>query len=240
MSTMPSALRATPSLDRLLKRNHGLFVAAGTLVAVVLLLSLKLPHGFSYYDLTSTANSSTALALAAIGETVVIIAGGLDLSAGAVISLTNCLIAAHMTSTPESMWLWTLLGLFAGAAVGAFNGFLIVVLRLQPVIVTLATMFIVEGLTLLILEQPGGSIPPEYSAAFTGDAIAGVLPMAIVILAAAVAIWFLDSCDAVRNQHLCGRKRPGSGAIEGRARPWRAIRRVCIGRRLLLELRECS
>jgi ribose transport system permease protein len=191
VSAVPSALRAPPVLDRILKRNHGLFVAVGTFVAVVLLLSLKLPNGFSYYDLTSPANSSTALALAAIGETIVIIAGGLDLSAGAVISLTNCLIAAHMTATPQSMWLWIFLGLSAGAAVGAFNGFLIVVLRLQPVIVTLATMFIVEGLTLLILEQPGGAVPPGCSAALTGDAIPGVLPMSVVILVAAIAIWFL-------------------------------------------------
>ncbi|RBP12009.1 ribose transport system permease protein [Roseiarcus fermentans] len=191
MSAVPSALRAPRVLQRMMKRNHGLLVAVATFVAVVLLLSLKLPNGFSYYDLTSTANSATALALAAIGETIVIIAGGLDLSAGAVISLANCLIAAHVTATPASMALWTFLGLSAGAAVGAFNGFLIVFLRLQPVIVTLATMFIVEGLTLLILEQPGGAVPPDYSAALTGDAIAGALPMSAVFLAAAIAIWFL-------------------------------------------------
>jgi ribose transport system permease protein len=178
-------------VDRLLRRNHGLLVAVGTLVAVILLLSVKLDHGFSYYDLTSTASSATALAIAAIGETIVIIAGGLDLSAGAVISLTNCLIAAHLKATPGSMWIWTLIGLSAGAAVGAFNGFLVVFLRLQPVIVTLASMFIVEGLTLLVLEQPGGAVPPEYSTALTGDVIPGILPMPVVLIAAALAVWFL-------------------------------------------------
>lgn len=189
MTAFSLAEGSSRNLDRFLRRHHGLLVALCAFAAVVLILTLKLAHGFGYYDLASTVNSATPLALAAIGETIVIIAGGMDLSAGAVISLTNCLLAVNMTSTPQSMIAWTAIGLLAGAAIGAFNGFLVVWLRLQPVIVTLATMFIVEGLTLLTLEQPGGAIPPEYSARFVGDAIPGFLPMPAVILAVAVLAW---------------------------------------------------
>lgn len=179
------------TIERFIRRNQGLLVAAGAFVAVVILLMFKLSNGFGYYDLSSTINSATPLALAAIGETIIVISGGLDLSAGAVISLVNCLMAANMASTPESMVLWTGIALLTGTLIGAFNGFLIVVLRLQSVIVTLATMFIVEGLTLLVMDQPGGSVPPAFSTVFTGDMIPNALPMPAAVLIGALAIWFL-------------------------------------------------
>src|SRR4051812_29736882 len=108
MTSLPVGLRRPSPWRRWLKRSHGLVVAAATLLAVVALLSFKLAHGLGYYDVASTVSSSTALALAAIGETLVILVGGLDLSAGAVISLSNCLLAAHMTATPASMATWSL------------------------------------------------------------------------------------------------------------------------------------
>lgn len=195
MSASSTAARAgttrPPDIRRLLQRQQGLLVAIGTFLVVLGLLALKSAHGLGYYDLSSTGNSATPLALAAIGETIVVLTGGLDLSAGAVISLVNCLLAAHMQASPQSMVWWTVLALLAGAAVGAFNGFLVVVLRLQSVIVTLASMFIVTGFALLVLEQPGGQIPAAYSPLFVGDAISGVLPMPVVFLVGGGLLWLL-------------------------------------------------
>ena len=48
--------------------------------------------------------------------------------------------------------------------VGAFNGFFVAVLRLQSIVVTLSTMFIVQGITLLVMDKPGGAIAPEFVA----------------------------------------------------------------------------
>ncbi len=47
---------------------------------------------------------------------------------------------------------------------GAFNGFFVAILRLQPIVVTLATMFILQGVTLLVMDKPGGQIPPGFGA----------------------------------------------------------------------------
>lgn len=175
--------------SRTFYRNSGLAVAIFTFLAIFGVLNLKLAHGFGYYEISSTASSSTPLALAAIGATIVVISGGLDLSAGAVISLCNCLIAAYVGTTTGSMILWSLMALASGALVGAVNGFFVVVMRVQSVIVTLATMFIVEGLTLLVLDQPGGSLPPEYSNFFSGDTVPGLLPTPVLILASALVLW---------------------------------------------------
>lgn len=188
-SAPPFARRAP--LPRLLRRQSGLLIAILTFLAVLALLALKSAHGLGYYDLSSTASSAAALALAGMGEAIVVIAGGLDLSAGAVIALTNCLLAQHMQATPGSMLLWTALALAMGGAIGAINGMLTVLLRLQSVIVTLATMFIVGGVALLVLEQPGGQVPSGFSTFFTGNAIPGLLPAPVLVLAGAGALWSL-------------------------------------------------
>ena len=77
----------------------------------------------------------------------------------------------------KSMVLWAGLGVLAGAAVGFFNAVFVVLFRLPSIIVTLAAMFIVEGLTLLVMAQPGGMVSPAFSSVFLSDAIPGLLPM---------------------------------------------------------------
>ena len=109
------------------------------------------------------SSGGATLAIAAFGETLVILVGGFDLSAGAVLSLVNVVLAASMnpTNPDASIVLWTVAGVGVGMAVGAFNGFFIAFLRLQPIVVTLSTMFIVQGVTLLVMEKPGGFVSPS-------------------------------------------------------------------------------
>src|SRR5262245_35451653 len=137
------------------------------------------------------ASGAATLAIAAIGETIVILTGGFDLSAGAVISLVNVVLASSMdpASTHESVVLWTLAGIGVGMAAGIFNGFFIAFLGLQPIVVTLSTMFIVQGITLLVLDKPGGLVPAGLSEALVQDAIPEMLPMPIVVIAVIIALW---------------------------------------------------
>jgi ribose transport system permease protein len=174
-----------------LEEHRGLIVAIGALVAVFVILDLSLSRGFSYFDASSTAAAAATLILAAIGETIVLISGGMDLSPGAVISLTNCLLVVNMSDTFQSMALWSVLGVLVGAATGLVNAFFIVVLRIQPIVVTLATMFIAHGLTLLVMREPGGTVPQRYANFFMADAIPGVLPMPFVVILFALLVWAL-------------------------------------------------
>jgi ribose transport system permease protein len=178
-------------LSRWLGRNTGLFISVCTLAAAFLVLNLNLARGFGYYELSSTFASTTTLAIAAIGATIVVISRGLDLSVGAVISLSNCLIAANMGDSAGSMAMWAALAILAGAAVGLFNAVFIVLFRLPSIIVTLAAMFIVEGLTLLVMAQPGGMTPPAFSTFFLSDAVPGLLPMPALLVLAVLGVWFL-------------------------------------------------
>src|SRR5690606_4045668 len=70
-------------------------------------------------------------------------------------------------------------------------GFFVAFMRLQPIVVTLSSMFIVQGITLLILDKPGGMIPGGFSTFLIGDAIPGVLPAPVLVIAAAILVWLL-------------------------------------------------
>ncbi|MEZ5831777.1 MAG: ABC transporter permease [Dongiaceae bacterium] len=172
-----------------LGRYRGLLVALAVFIALLLINDLMTAGPMSYFEVSFMSTGGAPLAIAAAGQTLVILTGGFDLSAGAVISLVNVVLATNMPDTVGGILLWSLLGVGVGMATGAFNGFFIAFFRLQPIVVTLATMFIVQGLTLLVLDKPGGMVPAGLSSALVQDAIPNFLPMPIVVLAILILLW---------------------------------------------------
>jgi ribose transport system permease protein len=178
-----------------LSRHQGLIVAVLVFAVLFGAVNMLSPGGLGFFDISYMSVSGTMLSLAAIGETIVILTGGFDLSVGAVISLVNVVLATQMQPDPavmpgvEMQILWGLAGLGIGAAVGAVNGFFVAVVRLQPIVVTISTMFIVEGLTLLVMDKPGGQMPPDFDSFFVGTAIPDILPAPLVVLAVVFVLW---------------------------------------------------
>jgi len=128
--------------------------------------------------------------LLTMGQGLVLIGGGLDLSNGAMVSVGNVILALHVTSADEP---WHNLGIVAivigfGLAAGLLNGFLTVYLGLQPVIVTFATSFIYSGLALLLLPTPGGAIPRDYTSVYRNTQYLGI-PISLIILILLLLIW---------------------------------------------------
>ncbi len=168
---------------------RGLLVAIGVFVALMVFNDLLTPGQISYFEVSFLSSGGATLAMAAAGQTLVILTGGFDLSAGAVVSLVNVVLASNMPDTVGGMLLWSLVGVGIGGLIGAFNGFFVAVLRLQPIVVTLSTMFIVQGLTLLVMDKPGGMVPYGLSEALAQDAITEVLPMPLVLIGILVLLW---------------------------------------------------
>ena len=174
-----------------LKRHRGLTAAVVVFGGLLAFVAAITPGGLGYPDFASLATSGAPLALAAIGQTFIIVVGGFDLSAGATISLVNAVVATLPQQTLAGQIGAVVAGLAVGAVVGAFNGFFVAFLRLQSIVVTLSTMFLLHGITLLLLPNPGGSVAQTLTKFFTGNAISGLLPAAAIVIAVGLAIWLL-------------------------------------------------
>jgi ribose transport system permease protein len=169
--------------------HRGLIIAIGALIAMLIAWIALSATPVGLYDIGSLISSAATLALVAIGQTIVVLSGGFDLSASAVLSLANVLAVRFVHGTPVEQWAGAALIVAIGGGVGLVNGALIAWFRLQSIVVTLATMFMVQGLTLLIQNKPGGSVGDQFAGFVTSDLIPDKLPMSAGILVAALLVW---------------------------------------------------
>jgi ribose transport system permease protein len=177
-----------------IRANRRGVVPITILIGMIAVLQTVNPAPLGYFDVSTISASATGLAIAAIGETIVVLAGGLDLSAGAVISLVNVVLVTQLGALDISPVTYGLLAvavsLGLGAGIGAINGFLVGYARLQSIIVTLATMFVAQGAALLVLRYPGGEFSYDVSMVLVGEAIPNLLPAPLVVVLVALLAWF--------------------------------------------------
>ena len=112
---------ARPDAAIVLARHRGLLTAIAVFLLLFAFVNVISAGRLTYFDISFMASGAATLAIAAIGETIVILTGGFDLSAGAVISLVNVVLASSMdpASTHELIVLWTLAGIGVGMAAGS-------------------------------------------------------------------------------------------------------------------------
>jgi ribose transport system ATP-binding protein len=171
--------------------NHRALIGMPALLVVFLAATVAIHPTFDSFDAQSVAMAALPLAFAAAAQAVVVISGGIDLSIGSVMAVANVLAASTMRSASfaEALFLGIAV-LVAGAAIGAFNGLMVIVSRVPDVIVTLTSGFIWGGVALLILEKPGGGAPPEFLNLGTGTLMTEWLSNSLILLVVAlVAIW---------------------------------------------------
>jgi len=183
-----TASRAPFRLKRL-QRQRGLAIAIAVFLVLLAIIANIGSVRLTYYDLSQMAASGATLALAAIGQTIVVLSGGFDLSAGAVISLVNVVLASWLQEPNISPFALVAAGVGVGMASGAFNGFFVAFLRMQPIVVTLATMFILQGVTLLIMDKPGGQVEPALGDLLVGDAVPNALPKPVLLIFIVLLLW---------------------------------------------------
>jgi ribose transport system permease protein len=163
------------------------------LVLLILAVGINLvvqPNMFARETLNSNMRVFLPLILMAVGQAVVILGGGIDISVGGVVSIVNTVLATRvgLDGSPEEMWMYVFLSLLIGLLAGAINGFFIAYLRLQPIITTYATSFLYAGLALYILPNPGGGIPGDVASLYRSSTPLN-LPLAFYVIAIVLLIW---------------------------------------------------
>ena len=132
------------------------------LVIFLIAMAFLSDRFFTFKNLTNVGRQISLNAILALGMTLVIISGGIDLSVGGVCALGCCVCAKILNSTGSSL-LAIAVVLLIGLAVGAFNGFVVSKTGIAPFIVTLSTVSIIRGITLVMTNA---SPMPISNAAF--------------------------------------------------------------------------
>jgi ribose transport system permease protein len=177
-------------MKRWMDANSWTLGLAVLLVALLLLTKLIQPD-FGASGLDSLARAALPFALATVGMAIVVIAGGIDLSIAAMMAVASVTGAVLMDGATDGESVLIVLGvLLLGLAMGAINGALIVVSKVPDIVVTLAMLFVWQGVALLILNAPGGAVAPWLRALTTGTFGVDWLPRAVVFLTiVAMVIW---------------------------------------------------
>ncbi len=167
--------------------NLSLIIALAILVVLIANVSpaLGVQGGQNFWGwqnlMNSLAQSVVIVGLLAVGETVVVVGGALDISVGSIASVASVFSAIVITQGllggmgAGSMQFAILAGMAAGAACGIVNGLVVTVLKVNPIIATLGTLAVFDGLAFLI--APGGKpvgvvTQPDFTWLSTGRFLA--------------------------------------------------------------------
>lgn len=176
---------ATPGRFEGLSRRRGLLVSYGLALAFVIVLGLTTANGFAPSRILDIVGQDAQLGMAVIGQAVVMLTGGLDLSIGPVMNLSSIVSAVAMDGSNGNIALAVVLTLLAGGAVGLVNGLLVSKLRIAPLLATLAVGTIVQGIYYVWTEgQPKGNVAPAFRS-IADDRLLGI-PVALLVW---LALW---------------------------------------------------
>jgi len=175
--------------ESLTGRQPALFALFLLVLSVAINLIVQ-PNMFVRETLNSNMRVFLPIILMAVGQAIVILGGGIDISVGAIASIVNAVLAVRvgLDGSPQDMWTYALLSLSIGLLAGAINGFFIAYLRLQPIITTYATSFLYAGFALYILPNPGGGIPANVAELYRSSTPLN-LPLAFFVILFVLLIW---------------------------------------------------
>ncbi len=156
--------------------------------------------------LLNIARSAAPLGIVAMGQTIALLVGGLDLSVGTTMSMVNLVCASIISGDPGNIPLGVAASLGLCVLIGLVNGVIITKFKMQPFLVTMAMSIVIEGGYYIYTQGiPSGNLPESFR--FIAEGWWGILPVAVVIW---VCLWALLS--VVLRKTVYGRKLYFTGA----------------------------
>lgn len=180
------------SKSPVLQQAKGLLDKLGIWAILALLfLILSITTGDSFLTSSNLINLVRQICVngvCAIGATVVVCGGEMDLSSGALAALAGCASSMLAVDYGLPTWLAILIAIAGGALIGAFSGCIITFLKVPAFIATLGMMYVLNGFTLLMTRgTPITGLPDDYK--FIGRGYLGPVPFIVVILLVLVALF---------------------------------------------------
>ena len=161
------------------------------LIGIVIILSLLIPSFSSAGNIESNAFQIVSIGFIVLGEMLVILTGGIDLSVGSIMAFSACLMSGLIVKNSMAIPMAILLALSSGAAAGLISGIVVTYLRVAPFVATLSIMGIVRGAVLIYTGRAPISGLPEFFDTLGSGSVYGIpIPTAIMaIIAILIFIW---------------------------------------------------
>jgi ribose transport system permease protein len=153
---------------RLSARSGANRYTIGLPILIFAFLSVASSHFLEPQNLANVVGQVAALLIVSLGQLVVALIAGIDLSVGSVVSLAGCIVAIQ----PDPI-LGVVLALGMGVIVGVVNGVGVAIGGIHPLVMTLSTMTFLQGLAYLVLPIPGGQVSGALGA-LANDVLSGV------------------------------------------------------------------
>lgn len=164
---------------RFLRKHYWTFGLLLILMSLLVFTRVIQPN-FGTFGLEALARAALPFAFATAAQVIVVIAGGIDLSIASMMAVTSVTAAVLMDGASEQFaFLVIPIVLLVGATLGAINGVLIVITRVPDIVVTLAMLFVWEGVALMILNSPGGGSAQWVQGMLIGPIVLEFLPEAV-------------------------------------------------------------
>lgn len=153
-------------------------------------LTIASPYFLTGTNISAVFVQMSVIAIIAVGQVMVIITAGIDLSVSTVVALAGVLSTMVVVNDGWSIPLGMTVGVLVGGGVGVINGVLVTIVRLPPFIATLGTLSAVGGIALLITNGQPIAAPTNFDT--LGDGHVGPIPAPIVVMAVVAAVgWFI-------------------------------------------------
>jgi ribose/xylose/arabinose/galactoside ABC-type transport system permease subunit len=208
-----------------MRRPHvrGLLTTLAPLSGLVLLLitaAVLTPGFFTEANMRLVLFQAGLIGVTAVGQTVVLLTRGIDLSVGAVMGLTTVVVAVYTDGSGDRLPAAIALALLAGLVIGGVNAGLVVLRGVPPFVATFAVFVLVQGLiTAWTKGAAAGAIPSDLRPLGSGR-IAGIpTPLWLFAAAAAVAAIVLARTSAGRRLYATGAN-PRAAALSGIRTGW--------------------
>jgi len=168
-------------------------VLLGVLIILMVAMSLLSPLFLTVGNLLNTSRFFVEVGLMALGMTLIIITGGIDLSVGSNLALVSVAVGfSYAAGLPLPLAI--VFGLVVGVAAGLFNGLFITLLDLHPLVVTLGTFALFQGLAYGLTEAQAVSDFPAWFAYFGQAYLLNVVPgQLFIFIVAVVVVWLILS-----------------------------------------------
>jgi ribose/xylose/arabinose/galactoside ABC-type transport system permease subunit len=172
-----------------LRRNAPLLLVYGLIVVLMVIGTVSSERFFTERNLFNVLRSAAFLGTVAIGQTLVILTAGIDLSVGSVVKLSVLVSAIWMDGNPDNLVTAIIGTLLLGAFIGVIHALTVTRLNIAPFIVTLGTFSILRGVSLLIASGPVGRATPEFLGFY--DQKIGPVPVIVILFALLIVVLVL-------------------------------------------------